>query len=740
MLRTINSKFYATAALLIIVFSCGYYVLSFYLNEQNQLAVQMLENSNAERDIRSLNRLFYEIRFWERKILEEESPEANARFGVMVKEVRERLSGLQKQEPGLPVQSRLRHIQASMIEYENVFNTYIQLKTSRNLHRTVMDTSYQSLVSNILNNDKDDLFKPLFNLTHFFINYLIHQNESGYRALVLVTDYLGKKIEESNIPDERTLAYLFSFQEVLEKDYRILQDMKDTKARFDTENLKLTGLFNTVFKESALLLKADFSKAEKKREELNRGALALTVTLAVILFIAFFLFSKSIVTPIRSVAAAMWQVKTGNSSARFDLDGNRNDELIQFGYYFNSMLDSLQESEKKYKNLFDSSLDAILLLDPEKGYLDCNPAAVKMFGTGSKKQFLNLSPFEISPDFQPDGMPSSKKMNRVLSLILENGSALFEWTHRRLDGREFIASVMATQVKVGGQLVIQETIRDISEHRQAQEMMIQSEKMLSVGGLAAGMAHEINNPLAGMLQTADLMTKRLTNDRLPANLQAAREAGLDMADIRSFMEKRDIFRMLQTMKNTGLRMAGIVNNMLSFARKSDAQTALHDLTELLDKTFELATTDFDLKKNYDFKTIKLNRIYEKDLPLVPCEGAKIQQVFLNILRNGAQAMQDAGTGNPEFTIRTYVKKQSFCVEIKDNGPGMDKLIRKRVFEPFYTTKPVGVGTGLGLSVSYFIITENHKGQMSVDSSPGRGATFIISLPLDNRGVPAPDRE
>ncbi|MCG8635877.1 MAG: ATP-binding protein [Desulfobacterales bacterium] len=740
MLRTINSKFYATAALLIIVFSCGYYVLSFYLNEQNQLAVQMLENSNAERDIRSLNRLFYEIRFWERKILEEESPEANARFGIMVKEVRERLSGLQKQEPGLPVQSRLRHIQASMIEYETIFNTYIQLKTSRNLHRTVMDTSYQSLVSNILNNDKDDLFKPLFNLTHFFINYLIHQNESGYHALVLVTDYLGKKIEESNIPDERTLAYLFSFQEVLEKDYRILQDMKDTKARFDTENLKLTGLFNIVFKESALLLKADFSKAEKKRKELNRGALALTVTLAVILFIAFFLFSKSIVTPIRSVAAAMWQVKTGNSSARFDLDGNRNDELIQFGYYFNSMLDSLQESEKKYKNLFDSSLDAILLLDPEKGYLDCNPAAVKMFGTGSKKQFLNLSPFEISPDFQPDGMPSSKKMNRVLSLILENGSALFEWTHRRLDGREFIASVMATQVKVGGQLIIQETIRDISEHRQAQEMMIQSEKMLSVGGLAAGMAHEINNPLAGMLQTADLMTKRLTNDRLPANLQAAREAGVGMADIRSFMEKRDIFRMLQTMKNTGLRMAGIVNNMLSFARKSDAQTALHDLTELLDKTFELATTDFDLKKNYDFKTIKLNRIYEKDLPLVPCEGAKIQQVFLNILRNGAQAMQDAGTGNPEFTIRTYVKKQSFCVEIKDNGPGMDKLIRKRVFEPFYTTKPVGVGTGLGLSVSYFIITENHKGQMSVDSSPGRGATFIISLPLDNRGVPAPDRE
>ncbi len=732
MLRSINSKFYATAALLVIVFACGYGILSFFLNEQNQLAAQMLENSNIEREIRSLNGLFYEIRFWERKILEEENPEANAQFGTIVKQVKERLTDLQNKQLGPPIQSKLRQIQTSLIEYENIFNLFIQLKTSRNLHRTIMDTSYKSLVSNILNNNQDALFKPLFNLTHFFINYLMHQSESGYRALALVTDYLGKKIKELNLPDERTLAYLFSFKDVLEKDYALILEMKEIKNRFDTENSRLAGLFDTVFKESDQLLKSDFAKAETKRKKLNKWALALTIIFSLILFIIFFLFSKSIVIPIRSVATAMWQVKTGNSRARFELDGNRDDELIQFGYYFNSMLDSLQESEEKYKNLFESSLDAILLLDLKKGCIDCNPAAVQMFATESKEQLLTLLPLELSPELQPDGTASSVKADQVLSQIRETGSALFEWTHKRMDGQEFDASVMATQVRIGGHLAIQSTIRDISEYKQAQEMMIQSEKMLSVGGLAAGMAHEINNPLAGMLQTAELIARRLTNSELPANRQAAQAVGISMDEIKSFMEKRDILHMLQNMKGAGIRMAGIVKNMLSFARKSDAKVSFHNLAELLDKTFELAGTDFNLKKQYDFKTIKIKKVYGENIPLVPCEGTKIQQVFLNILRNGAQAMQEAKTKAPEFTVRIYVKTKSLCVEIQDNGPGMDKPTRRRVFEPFYTTKPVGVGTGLGLSVSYFIITENHKGQMSVDSSPGLGAKFIICLPLNNR--------
>ncbi|RLD04269.1 MAG: histidine kinase, partial [Chloroflexi bacterium] len=273
----------------------------------------------------------------------------------------------------------------------------------------------------------------------------------------------------------------------------------------------------------------------------------------------------------------------------------------------------------------------------------------------------------------------------------------------------------------------------VTEQVRIEELMIQSEKMLSVGGLAAGMAHEINNPLAGMMQTANVMNNRLSNLEMPANLHAAETVGVSMESIRAFMEARDIPRMLTAINESGQRVAEIIDNMLSFARRSDAAITSVNLTKLLDKTLELAATDYDLKKQYDFKTIKIVKEYAAPLPYVPCEEGKIQQVFLNILRNGAQAMHKARESGKEpcFILRTSHEKEAdmIRVEIEDNGPGMDEVIRKRVFEPFFTTKPVGDGTGLGLSVSYFIIAENHGGTLDVVSKPNQGAKFIIRLPI-----------
>jgi len=120
------------------------------------------------------------------------------------------------------------------------------------------------------------------------------------------------------------------------------------------------------------------------------------------------------------------------------------------------------------------------------------------------------------------------------------------------------------------------------------------------------------------------------------------------------------------------------------------------------------------------------------MPQVKCEASKIQQVIFNILKNGAQVMSESveKKKEPRFTLRLMPEEDMARIEIEDNGPGMDEATRKRVFEPFYTTKPVGAGTGLGLSVSYFIITENHGGTMEVESEPGKGAKFIIRLPLE----------
>ena len=270
---------------------------------------------------------------------------------------------------------------------------------------------------------------------------------------------------------------------------------------------------------------------------------------------------------------------------------------------------------------------------------------------------------------------------------------------------------------------------DVTERVRLEEMMIQSEKMLSVGGLAAGMAHEINNPLAGIMQNMQVVRGRFSPE-LEKNRQAAESCGLSLESLQSYLEAREIYRMMDAIMESGGRAAKIVDNMLSFSRKSEIGQEEHDLCKLMDDAIELASNDYDLKKKYDFRSVEIVREYAADIPPVHCDGTQIQQVFLNLLKNGAQAMaQGDGVGAPCFHLRIKPENDVVVIEIEDNGPGMDKAISRRVFEPFYTTKEVGVGTGLGLSISYFIITENHQGSMRVESSPGSGARFIIKLPL-----------
>jgi len=278
-------------------------------------------------------------------------------------------------------------------------------------------------------------------------------------------------------------------------------------------------------------------------------------------------------------------------------------------------------------------------------------------------------------------------------------------------------------------------IDDITKTVKLGEMITQSEKMLSVGGLAAGMAHEINNPLAGMMQNAQLVLNRLTMD-LPANNRAAEKAGITLAAIRDYMDRRDILHKIDNINIAGIHAAKIVENMLSFAKKGDSIKSECSLPSLIDKTLELAQNHYDLKQKYDFKQIKIIHGIEPDFPMVVCEESKIIQVVLNIIQNAAQAMHEGGKPikNPTLIFRLNRDKSMVRMEIEDNGPGMEEETRKRIFEPFYTTKPDGIGTGLGLSVSYFIITENHGGRMWVESSPGFGAKFIILLPLGKRKV------
>lgn len=380
----------------------------------------------------------------------------------------------------------------------------------------------------------------------------------------------------------------------------------------------------------------------------------------------------------------------------------------------------LQKLRNYLQNVVDSMPSAIIGIDTETRITQWNQEAVAIVGI-AKEDAMGQLVGELDTNIFPPQkkiIASIKKLETTtqrLNRSKANGDhAYFEMTIYPLEDFDINGAVIR--------------IDDITKRTHLEEVMVQSEKMLSVGGLAAGMAHEINNPLAGILQNAQVLKNRLSSD-IPKNLESTERLALDMEKMQAYLSDRKVLAMVDSIQEAGERASDIVKNMLSFSRKSSADHKPCDLEDLIEKTIGLANSDFDLKKKYDFRQIEISRHYVQDLPLVYCSPSKIQQVILNLLKNSAEAMALADQkGDRKIAIDLVLEGERIKLDIKDNGPGMNQEIRKRVFEPFYTTKNVGIGTGLGLSISYFIVTEDHDGEMRVDSAPGRGAAFTILLP------------
>ena len=280
-------------------------------------------------------------------------------------------------------------------------------------------------------------------------------------------------------------------------------------------------------------------------------------------------------------------------------------------------------------------------------------------------------------------------------------------------------------------------IDDITERINMEELMVQSEKMLSVGSLAAGMAHEINNPLGAILHNAQNIRRRLSPD-LERNRQAAEETGVQLEAVNQYLQQREVPQLLDGIQQAGSRAARIVSHMLSFSRLSNRQLAECQLSELIDQALEIAGNDFALTDSFDFRAIDILRDFDPQVSRVPCIGNELEQVLLNLLKNAAQAIhQGPHRSHGQIILSTRLNPPWVEIQVEDNGGGIPEHIRKRIFEPFFTTKEVGQGTGLGLSVSYFIITNNHKGQMEVQCRPGQGTTFTLRLPLASTSE-APD--
>lgn len=386
--------------------------------------------------------------------------------------------------------------------------------------------------------------------------------------------------------------------------------------------------------------------------------------------------------------------------------------------------EELGESEALYRNVFDTIVDSVFIADMDGLIVDANTEACRMYGY-TREELIGMHAMRlITEEYHPT-------FERYVTDIKETGTFTGETVDVRKDGAMMHVEVRGSMIRIKKKPHLLALVRDITRLKQEQEMLIQNEKMMTFGGMAAGMAHEINNPLAGILQGLQVIDNRLSPE-FPANLKIAGECGTSLDAIKLYLEKRKILEFLESSRELGQRAAAIVKNMLDFSRKSDSGLFPQRLEKLLDKTIALAENDYDLKKKYDFRSIDVVREYREGLPDIYCEGAKIQHVFLNLLKNAAQALTEAKIPSPRIIVRIDNEKDEMArIEIEDNGPGMPENIRRRIFEPFFTTKEVGMGTGLGLSLSYFIITESHKGTMEVRSVPGKSTTFIIRVPFSS---------
>ncbi|MEK1904320.1 MAG: ATP-binding protein [Pseudomonas sp.] len=383
-------------------------------------------------------------------------------------------------------------------------------------------------------------------------------------------------------------------------------------------------------------------------------------------------------------------------------------KLTGFQNYLNSIIDSMPS--------------ALIALDEQLYVTQWNQEASALSGT-HLNEALNQPVFLAFPPLKPFlvQLKRTAEQHRVEKIERVTWSRNDEPHHYELTFYPLMGA--------GGRGVVIR-IDDITQRLSLEDMMVQSEKMLSVGGLAAGMAHEINNPLGAILHNVQNIRRRLSPE-LAKNQDQAIEVGIALDDVSAYLSAREIPQLLDGIQQAGSRAAKIVSHMLSFSRRSNRQMTLCQLPALIDQALEIAGNDFDLTDSFDFKALIIQREFDSRLDPVPATANELEQVLLNLLKNAAQAIhQRDDEGEPgRIVLRTRLNPPWAEIQVEDNGVGMPESVRKRIFEPFFTTKEVGQGTGLGLSVSYFIITNNHKGQMEVHSTPGLGTCFTLRLPL-----------
>ncbi|ODS33449.1 MAG: two-component sensor kinase [Candidatus Scalindua rubra] len=357
---------------------------------------------------------------------------------------------------------------------------------------------------------------------------------------------------------------------------------------------------------------------------------------------------------------------------------------------------ALRESEDKLRTISNSANNAIIMIDNEGKITFWNEAAEKVFKYSSKETVgRNLYEFVVPERMHKNFLNGFKRFQ-------DTGQGPYigktvELMAVKKGGTEFPIEHSVSAVKIKGKWIALGIIRDITERKQSEEKLRVSYKMASLGRLTAGIFHEVLNPV------------NIISSHVQLLLMEAEKGSKTEEDLKSIQEEIG-------------RIVKISDGLLRFARKGEYTTEEAEVNSLLEKVLSIIEPDMKLEN------VKIIRRFEEGLPKIMANSDELRQVFLNLITNARDAMPDDGT----LTISTQrIQKEGnsfISIRFMDTGCGIAKESLDRVFDPFFTTKGEGKGVGLGMSTSYGII-ENHDGTMSVESEEGKGATFIIDLPV-----------
>ena len=417
-----------------------------------------------------------------------------------------------------------------------------------------------------------------------------------------------------------------------------------------------------------------------------------------VLFLVLNYFYYVVATrPLKRVSSFFKGVVSGQKGLEVKFDVKRHDEIADLAESFHQMVshleksqDALKASELQYRRIFEGSKDTVLVTNCQGLIIDINNAGVELLGCDGKEKVLQgISLHDI--------FAGESAVREFTGRMEKDGFVKdYETLFRRSDGGDIHVLITATFRKdmendICGYECI---IKDITERKRMEQQIRQADKLASVGQLAAGVAHEINNPLSIVLGYAKLLLN-------------------DAADART---RED----LEAIRNNAQLCKKIVEDLLNFSRQKMPQYAQADINETVESVVAV------VEGKFAGQGITLARDYDPRMPLVIMDVDKMKQVCMNLLMNASHAT--ASGGRITVTTRRDDALQGAVILFSDTGSGIPGDIQSRIFEPFFTTKGPGQGTGLGLAVSYGIIKE-HTGELSFESEEGTGTTFRIWLPL-----------